>query len=162
MKSMQLSLKLENSLEYSNNKLRVKRSLKSGNTLEIRDNGLYAPAPKGDPGTPSTGYPDHFRSANGIVSGVYGPYETINVPHRLVGPSTIHKVYYCPEIKEDIPVINLRMCDFIYPGDFFRMHDTVNHNWNYYIILSVTNDGRAVSKYSGIVAIIPDSQTDVN
>jgi hypothetical protein len=44
----------------------------------------------------------------------------------------------------------------------YRVEDTVNSVWNYYMILSVNNSGTGVSTHSGIVASIPIGNTDVN
>ena len=74
--TVKMTLNLDNSLEYADGgsgPLRVKKSLKSGNTLSFESDGLYAEAIPGQPGSTGTGYPDNYRSSNGVVSGVATP-----------------------------------------------------------------------------------------
>ena len=158
---MKIKLNLNNSLEYdSNGKLRVKRSLKTGNTLTIESDGLYAPAIPGKPGSSGTGYPDGYRSANGVMSGVTSPYNTATTSKRIVGPSIMHRIFTCG--NTDGSDISLRDVDYLYPGDMYRVKDVTHGNWNYYIILSVANDGKTVRTHTGEVAIIPLTKEDVN
>lgn len=158
---MKIKLNLNNSLEYdSNGKLRVKRSAKTGNTLTIESDGLYAPAIPGKPGSSGTGYPDGYRSANGVMSGVTSPYNTATASKRIVGPSIMHRIFTCN--NTDGSDISLRSVDYLYPGDMYRVKDTIQGNWNYYIILSVANDGKTVRTHTGVVAAIPITKEDVN
>lgn len=158
---MKIKLNLNNSLEYdSNGKLRVKRSAKTGNTLTIESDGLYAPAIPGKPGSSGTGYPDGYRSANGVMSGVTSPYNTATTSKRIVGPSIMHRIFTCG--NTDGSDISLRDVDYLYPGDMYRVKDVTHGNWNYYIILSVNNDGKTVRTHTGEVAIIPLTKEDVN
>lgn len=158
---MKIKLNLNNSLEYdSNGKLRVKRSAKTGNTLTIEPDGLYAPAIPGKPGSSGTGYPDGYRSANGVMSGVTSPYNTASTSKRIVGPSIMHRIFTCG--NTDGSDISLRDVDYLYPGDMYRVKDVTHGNWNYYIILSVANDGKTVRTHTGEVAIIPLTKEDVN
>ena len=158
---MKIKLNLNNSLEYdSNRKLRVKRSTKSGNTLTIEPDGLYAPAIPGKPGSTGTGYPNGYRSANGVMSGVTSPYNTATVSKRIVGPSTTHRIFTCN--NTDGSDISLRNVDYMYPGDMYRVKDITHGNWNYYIILSVNDTGKTVRTHTDEVAVIPVTKEDVN
>lgn len=158
---MKIKLNLNNSLEYdSNGKLRVKRSAKTGNTLTIEPDGLYASAIPGKPGSSGTGYPDGYRSANGVMSGVTSPYNTATASKRIVGPSIMHRIFTCN--NTDGSDISLRDVDYMYPGDMYRVKDITNGNWNYYIILSVNDDGKTVKTHTDEVAVIPITKEDVN
>lgn len=159
--NVKIQLNLNNSLEYnSTNKLRVKRSLKAGNTLTIESDGLYAQAIPGNPGSTGTGYPDGYRSANGVLSGVAMPEDLSSVPHRIVGPNIVHRIFTCSHI--DGSDIALRTVDRMYPGDMYRVKDTVHGNWNYYLILTTDATGTKVQKHTGEVAVIPITANSVN
>lgn len=160
---MNIKLNLENSLELTTGGiLCVKNSSSSNNTLSIRTSGLYAPAPKGDPGTAGTGFPDGYRSDNGLLSGVVGPDDSTSKPKRIVGPSIVHRVFEATSI--DGGGIVLKDGDYMYPGDMYRVKDNnPSHlSYNYYIILSVDKTGKQVATHTGEVAVIPFSKTDVN
>ena len=93
---VKMALYLDNSLEYADEgsgPLRVKKSLKSGNALSFESDGLYAEAIPGKPGSTGTGYPDNYRSANGVISGVATPESMNSVPKRIVGPNIIHRIF---------------------------------------------------------------------
>lgn len=161
--TVKMTLNLDNSLEYGNGgtgPLRVKKSLKSGNTLSFESDGLYAEAIPGQPGSTGTGYPDNYRSANGVMSGVATPESMNSVPKRIVGPSIMHRVFTAS--SPDGSDIQLRTIDRVYPGDLYRVKDTTHGNWNYYIITKVASDNRVVTAHTGEVAIIPLTQEDVN
>lgn len=161
--SVRMTLYLDNSLEYADGgsgPLRVKKSLKSGNTLSFESDGLYAEAIPGQPGSTGTGYPDNYRSANGVMSGVATPESMNSVPKRIVGPSIMHRVFTAS--SPDGSDIQLRTIDRVYPGDLYRVKDTTHGNWNYYIITKVASDNRVVTAHTGEVAIIPLTQEDVN
>ena len=168
MSNIKITLDLNNSLEYGNNgtgPLRIKASkLDEGtsraNTLEFKSDGLYAQAKPGNPGSTGTGYPDNYRSANGVISGVATPESMNSVPKRIVGPSIMHRVFTAS--NPDGSDIQLRTIDRVYPGDLYRVKDTTHGNWNYYIITKVAPDGRVVTGHSGEVAIIPLTKEDVN
>lgn len=159
--SLKIQLSTDDSLKFdTSDKLGVKISPKSGNTLTVESDGLYAHAIPGQPGSTGTGYPDGYRSANGIMSGVTDPYDTTTATFRMVGPSIMHRIFTCTDV--DGASIALRTVDKMYPGDMYRVHDDANAVWNYYIITRVNSTGTAVAAHSGIVASIPDSATDVN
>jgi hypothetical protein len=52
--------------------------------------------------------------------------------------------------------------DYIYPGDMYRVLDTENGVWKYYVIVSVSADGKTVSGHSNVVASIPVSEVNIN
>lgn len=161
MASINIKVNTGSSLETdSNDKLRVKRSLKSGNTLVFESDGLYAQAIPGQPGSTGTGYPDGYRSANGIVSGIAGPEDMTSVSKRIVGPSIIHRVFTA--LSPDGSDIQLRDVDVIYPGDLYRVKDTTHGNWNYYLITKVASNHKTVAAHTGEIAIIPLTKEDVN
>ena len=161
--TVKMTLNLDNSLEYADGgsgPLRVKKSLKSGNTLSFESDGLYAEAIPGQPGSTGTGYPDGYRSSNGVISGVATPESMSSVPKRIVGPSIMHRVFTAS--SPDGSDIQLRTIDRVYPGDLYRVKDTTHGNWNYYIITKVASDNRVVTGHTGEVAIIPLTKEDVN
>lgn len=159
--SITITVNTNNSMETdSNSKLRVKRSLKTGNTLTFESDGLYAEAIPGQPGSTGTGYPDNYRSANGIMSGVATPESMNVVSKRIVGPSIMHRVFTA--FSPDGSDIQLRTIDRVYPGDLYRVKDTTHGNWNYYIITKVASDNRVITGHTGEIAIIPLTEEDVN
>ena len=155
-----INLKINESLTHVNDKLCVNKSSKSGNTLTIEPDGLYAEAIPGLPGSTGTGYLDGYRSENGIVSGIEAPESSQTVPQRRVAPNIVHRIFTCN--NADGSDITLRTVDRMYPGDMYRVKDTINMNWNYYLILSVNSDGTAVATHTSAVAIIPLTEEDVN
>lgn len=158
---MNINLDINNALKYNqNNQLTVNISSKSGNTLTLENDGLYAHAIPGSPGSSGTGFPDNYVSSNGIKSGISGPFSSSPVTHRVVAPSIIHRIFTCSNI--DGSDISLRSVDVMLPGDMYRVKDTAHGNWNYYIILSVNSTGTAVASHTGAVAVISLTATDVN
>lgn len=129
-----ISLNTNYSLETAYNALRVRRSLANLNSLETHSDGLYA---KQQAATGSGGYPDKYRSSQGgIVSGVDYPYKdelTNDYNKRLVAPMITHRVFTCE--YEDGHDISLRECDRIFPGDMYRVLDTANGVYKYYLVL---------------------------
>ena len=134
------------------NKVCVKVSSTANNTLQIKDNGLYAQAIPGNPGSTGTGYPDGFRSNNGITSGITDPDDGTIKEHRLVASSLVHRIFTCTQdTGMDIP---LRAFDKVYPGDMYRVEDTTNHVYKYYLITKT--DGTHITQASSIlVATVP-------
>lgn len=156
-----IKINMDDSLKYdSNEKLSVNVSQKNGNTLTIESDGLYAEAIPGNPGSVGTGFPDNYRSDNGIVSGITSPESMNQVSKRIVAPSIIHRIF--TSLSPDGSDIQLRSVDVVYPGDMYRVKDTANSTWNYYVITKVASDCRTVTSNSGIVASIPLSANDVN
>lgn len=164
METINIQINHTDALETdSDGKLGIKVSNKTGNTLQIRNNGLYAEAIPGQPGIIGSGFPDGYRSNEvGIISGVESPYSSTVVPHRIVAPSIVHRVFTCQSADgSDISAeFGFRTVDRLYPGDLYRVHDNSNNAWNYYIITKT--DGSNVTGHSGIVATIPDSYLNVN
>lgn len=155
-----IQLDLNNSLGYTDNKLEVKRSSKTENTLTMEPDGLYAQAIPGKPGSTGIGYPDGYRSGNGIMSGVAMPDDHKSMHRRIVAPSIVHRIFTCTHI--DGSDISLRAVDKMYPGDMYRVKDTTHGNWNYYLILKTNDTGTGVTSHSGEVAIIPITEENVN
>ena len=155
-----IEVNTDDSLSFNNGKMQVKPSPKTGNTLTIESDGLYAEAIPGEPGSSGTGFPSSYRSANGITTGQTDPYTTSPAPLRVVGPSTVHRVYTATNF--DGTGLILRSVDRVYPGDFFRVRDDGNSCWNYYIILSVNTTGTLVRTCSDVVASIPFTEEDIN
>ena len=134
----------------STGKFRVRRSLMPGTTLVQRPDGLYAPKQNG---SGSRGYPDLYRSENLLRSGVmYATDEdsTHALTGRIVAPVTVHRIFTCTHT--DGSDIDLRQVtdggvthniDMILPGDMFRVLDTTNDVYKYYLIL--TTNGSVVS-----------------
>jgi hypothetical protein len=161
MANININLNLNDSLEYDgNNKLCVKKSHKSGNTLTIESDGLYAQAIPGNPGSTGTGYPDGYRSENGILSGVATPESSEPVSRRIVAPNIVHRIFTCN--NTDGSDIVLRSIDRLYPGDMYRVKDNEHGNWNYYLILTINATGTAVASHTGEIAIIPVTAEDIN
>lgn len=153
-----ISLNHNESLEISGEGLRVRRSLKPGTSLEQKEDGLYA---KQEPASGSGGYPDKYRSSQGgIVSGIDYPYKdelTNDYNKRLVAPMITHRIFTCE--SEDGHDISLRECDRIFPGDIYRVLDTTNDVYKYYLVLKT--DGTHVlwdqNQAPVLVASVPTS-----
>lgn len=158
-----LKLDYNKSMEVSSKeKFRVKVSQKSGTSLERRQNGLYANAPKGDPGSSGNGYPDGYQSANVLLCGyedwIQSGESLVVHPGRISAHHCVHRIFNAAD--EQGNGIPLRTMDTLYPGDMYRYRDETHGGWLYRIILKTT--GREITSYSKIVAAIPDSYTEVN
>lgn len=144
-----ISIKHDKSLEInSHGELRVRRSLKTGTSLEARPDGLYAQQKQG---SGSNGFPDNYRSLNGIESGITSPSNSNPYSKRIVGPGTMHRIFTCE--YDDGHDIVIRECDLILPGDMYRVLDSTNNVYNYYLILKT--NGTQVVEHSSIVASVP-------
>lgn len=133
-----ISLLLDQSLEVNNqNQLTVKRSSKTGNTLQVTEDGLYVPAPGGSSGGNGTGYADGV-SPNGFLIGYRSPYGNSRIAHRANAPNTVHRIFTCTD--EHGSDINIRQGantgDYVLPGDFYRVR--VGNSYDYYLVLSTT------------------------
>jgi hypothetical protein len=161
MANININLNLNDSLEYDgNNKLCVKKSHKSGNTLTIESDGLYAQAIPGNPGSTGTGFPDGYRATQtGLKSGEAFPDSTDPVPRRLVAPKIIHRIY-TSNTANGSELTDKRSVDILYPGDMFRVHNTEDEAWEYYVITQT--DGNNVIGVSEMVASISDEYDNVN
>ena len=171
MSNVKINLNLANSLEFANNgngPLKVKKSERSGNNLEFitsgtdEEIGLYAAAVPGHDGSSGTGYPDNYKSYDGILSGVTTPYSMDPYPGRIVGDCYIHRIFTSSNIDgTDIQVGGvLRDCDRVYPGDLYRFKN--GNIWEYRIILSVNDSDTAMLTHSGVIAEVPVDNTIVN
>ena len=151
-----ISISHDRSLEIAHNKLRVRRSLKGGTSLDVLADGLYAEQKSG---SGSGGYPDRYRSPQGgLTSGIDYPYKdeyTNPYNKRLVSPSITHRVFTCE--SDDGSDIYIRDCDKIFPGDLYRVLDSTNNVYKYYLITKTT--GTDVTGHSGVVANIPVNAT---
>lgn len=135
------------SLMINNNQLSVRNA--PGTSATIKSDGLYAEQKSGGTGA---GYGDNWRSAQGIESGITSPYNADPYPRRIVSPSITHRIFTCE--SDDGHDISIRACDSVLPGDMYRVLDTTNQVYKYYLILK-TNSNVVVS--SALVATIPAS-----
>lgn len=160
-RNVSINLNLGNSLENdSSNKLRVKSSLRTGNTLTVESDGLYAQAIPGKPGSTGTGYPDGYTSLQtGIKTGEATPFSTDPAPRRIVAPAVVHRIYTASS-PDGSDINNFRTIDRLYPGDMYRVRDNTHNQWNYYII--TRTDGFNVTAHTGEIACVPFNKTDVN
>lgn len=158
----EITLNLAPSLEMdSSGKLKVKVSSKANNNLTVEPDGLYAEAIPGQPGSTGTGFPDDYRSFEaGITSGITGPDDTTAYSRRIVAPSITHRIFTCN--NDDGSDVAPRSMDYMYPGDMYRVFDTENNVWKYYVIVSVSSDGKTVTGHSNVVASIPASEVNIN
>jgi hypothetical protein len=147
-------------VDESTNQLGIRESHKQGSSLEIRNNGLFAEQRSG---SGSDGFPDGYRSENGIESGIDMP-DSVNTSksRRLVGPTIIHRIFTCTDV--DGTYIHIRYndepdeetnFDLILPGDMYRVFDSSNDVYNYYVILKT--DGAHVITHSPVVASVPSN-----
>lgn len=160
MPNPKLIIKHNDSLETYNDRLRVNISGKSGNTLERRPDGLYAEALPGKDGSSGTGYHDGYQSNNILISGVTSYDNLTPSAGRIAAHPITHRIFTATD-QNGSTLINFRNgIDTIYPGDMFRYHDDVHKCWVYKIILRT--NGSSVTEKSGIVAVIPDSYSNIN
>lgn len=146
-----------NSLEVNgDNELCVKMSNASGSSLTLRSDGLYA---QQKAGTSGAGYPDGYKSNNGLVVGIESPMgdNPYELPHskRVVLPNFVHRIFTCTQT--DGSDISIRQCDVILPGDMYRVLDNTdpsNPVYNYYIILK-SNGTTATVVTPNPVATVP-------
>ena len=156
-----IQLKTSDSFTYTESgELKIRVSGKTGNTLTIEPDGLYAQAVPGQPGPSGSGFVDGYRSANGVTSGVATPQDMTSTPKRIVGPTIMHRVFNC--LNADGSDLALRSVDLVYPGDMYRVRDDVHGNWDYYVITKVASNGITVTGHSAKVAEIPILAEDVN
>lgn len=160
-KSIKITLNLDNTLKFNDdNSVGVKISQRSENTLVVEADGLYAQAIPGEPGSTGTGFPDGYRATQtGLKSGEAFPDSTDPVPRRLVAPKIIHRIY-TSNTADGSELTDKRSVDILYPGDMFRVHNTENEEWEYYVITQT--DGNNVIGVSEMVASISDEYNNVN
>lgn len=160
-KSIKITLNLDNTLKFNDdNSVGLKISQRSENTLVVEADGLYAQAIPGEPGSTGTGFPDGYRATQtGLKSGEAFPDSTDPVPRRLVAQKIIHRIY-TSNTADGSELTDKRSVDIIYPGDMFRVHNTENEAWEYYVITQT--DGNNVIGVSDMVASIPDEYNNVN
>lgn len=134
----------------SNHELRIRRSLKDGDktALVVKEDGLYA---EQKPGSGTGGFPDNYRSNNGIQVGITSTISSTSYPKRVVAPDIVHRTFTCTQA--DGSDISIRPCDIILPGDMFRVLDAENNVYNYYVILKTS--GTNVTLASSVVATVP-------
>lgn len=137
----QINLNLSTNIEVdSNNKVKIKVSSDSGNTLQILDDGLYAEARPGVDGGDGGGY-QAGQSANGIIVGTISPFGTLTSDGRVNGACILHRIFTCTHT--DGSDINLRSGsntgDYVLPGDFYRVAN--GDNYDYYLITNTSGGG---------------------
>lgn len=148
---VKIKVKHNKSIELNSNKeFRVRRSLQAGTSLELKADGLYAEQKSG---SGSGGYPDGYRSDNGIESGITSPSNYNPTSKRIVSPAITHRIFTCE--SDDGHDISIRACDLILPGDMYRVLDSENNVYKYYLILKT--DGTSVVSHSGVVAAVPSN-----
>jgi len=130
-----LTLDLDKDLEVNaDNQVTIKCSEEPGNTLEIRDDGLYAEATQGIDGTGGTGY-TRKGDYEGVRIGYESPYGMTESSRRVVLTNVIHRVY----TAEGDDINNLKdyrvKIDYVLPGDI------VLFNGNIYLVTSVSMSG---------------------
>lgn len=164
---MKIALNHNLSLEITAvpNKLRVRRSLKQPTSLEVKPDGLYA---EQQSGSGTGGFPDQYQSDNMIRSGVMYASDR-DVTHcldkRVAAFITAHRVFTCTQ--SDGSDIDLRQStlggtthniDMILPGDMYRVLDTTNNVYKYYLVLK-TNGNSVTMHTTDPVASIPVSES---
>lgn len=159
-----IELNLASDLKINdNNQLTFHISSDSGNTLILREAGLYAPA-----STVNTNdlYPN--GEMEGILIGAKGPwggYYDLSYTWysgEVSVASCVHRTYTClkPTSTENgtyvtfpaTSLIDMRECDYVAPGDFIRVpdggyqlgDDLTNAKFFYYI---VTSAARVLDEY---------------
>lgn len=117
-----------------NNQLDVKISEKEGNTLEVRNNGLYADGSKGEDGADSgDGYNDQSYGSIRIGYNMYGATKTED--HRVTLTNIVHRVFNSNN-PSGTDLTNFRKeIDYVLPGDMFKYDDKI------YLITKVTTTG---------------------
>lgn len=117
-----------------NNQLDMKISSKEGNSLEVRNNGLYSDGSKGDDGADSgDGYADQSYGGVRIGYNMYGNTKTND--HRVTLTNIVHRVFNSNN-QSGTELTNFRKeIDYVLPGDMF------NYDGKIYLITKVTTTG---------------------
>lgn len=150
MSKVKINLDLDNDLVVNDKgKLTVKISPDDSNTLEIRNDGLYAKSTKGVDGSDGSGY-EGRKLLEHIMLGYENCFYPLQIESRKVlCTSVVHRIFDA-ELSEDNGVIlkDFRNVDTVLVGDFFRIAKT-DGGYSYFIITetSLSKTNNSVIKY---------------
>lgn len=123
-------------------KLSVNVSSRVGNTLEIRDDGLYAESISSGGGGP--GYTGTYTE-EGIRLGYANPYDDTKAEKRVLCTNIVHHVFTGSVIDDtrlSVGSIFRPDIDCALPGDIVRVPvEGVDNSYVYYVITSTSNPG---------------------
>lgn len=156
---MKISLNINNDLEILDHKLKVKISKESGNTLQIKDDGLYAQALSGQNGSNGTGYGSQDK--NGIRIGytnIFNPDKITDTERGTLCHVTnvLHRFYKLNAPYGGEPIINSPQyqrgnCDIILAGDMLYYDNPTTNKRDVWLVTQV--------KYSPNIS---SNGTDIN
>ena len=133
------------------NQLDIRISEKEGNTLEIRDNGLYSDGSKGEDGSDSgDGYDKQSYGGVRIGYNMYGSTETND--HRVTLTNIVHRVFNSNNPSGTDLTDFRKEIDYVLPGDMFKYEDKI------YLITKVTTtgyDGTEFGPGNVVVSYVP-------
>lgn len=150
MANVKLTLNLDKDLKInSDGKLVVKISSTSGNTLEVKSDGLYAKSVKGVDGSTGKGY-EGRKILEYMMLG-YGDcfYPLKSDPRKIICTSVVHRIFDATISKDGAVTLNdFREVDTVFVGDFFRVPKK-DGGFTYYIITKTTETrtNNSVTKY---------------
>ena len=125
----------------SSGKLSVNVSSKAGNTLEIKEDGIYALADIGGGGPGYTG----TYNEEGIRLGYANPYDNEKADKRVVCTNIVHHVFTGSVIDDNSLSVNDFFrpdIDCVLPGDIVRVPVEGSDNaYTYYIVTGTSNPG---------------------
>ncbi len=151
MAFMELTLDLDKDLTIDNeNRLSVNVSQSANNTLEIKDDGLYAKASRGLDGSNGRGYEGRI-----LIDYVMLGYSDSFYPQRLEArkilcTSVVHRIFDATIADDGSVSLNgFREVDTIFVGDFFRVNLPDRDGFAYYIVTETTTSrtNNTVVKY---------------
>lgn len=116
----------------SNNQLTVAISSASGNTLQVKSDGLYAEATKGTDGTGGTGYEN--QSLDYVLIGYEGPFTTTESDYRVCCTNVVHRLFDATiDGNGYVTLQNFRSVDCVLAGDMFRVA-VGDDTYRYYLV----------------------------
>lgn len=132
MIKIELDIDKDLCINPSDNSISINISTESGNTLQIKDDGLYAPAPKGPDGSGGTGY-EGESFFDYVRVGYESPFTDTKLSKRVLCTNVVHRVFNATINDGVVTLNNFRNVDVVLVGDFFRVKQS-NGKYKYYIV----------------------------
>lgn len=126
-----IELDLDNDL-YVNEEDKLSVKIAKDSSLELRSDGLYANAIKGDDGSAGKGYTGTYNT-EGIRLGYDNPFTMDKQESKVVGSNIIHHVFDSEDIKGSKLKGFRPEIDCVLIGDMYRVKNEDN-TYTYYLI----------------------------
>lgn len=147
---VKICLDLSNDLIVNDRgKLTLNISSSDGNTLEIKNDGLYAKASKGTDGSTGKGYEGRKLGTYLRLGYKDCGYPLEIEPRKVVCSTAVHRIFGA-EINTDgsVSLNDFREVDTVLVGDFFAISKG-NYGYTYYIITETSSErtNNSVTKF---------------